>query len=277
MYGEDRPSGTGNPPNDQEKFATYTRDSATGLDYARNRYYNSVSGSFMTADPYKNSAGPKDPGSWSRYIYVTSDPLNLVDPSGLCGEPDTAVWGGSEVTVTGTSPCTASTTPFPLYPLPQGAQTIGDYDDLHGLPLPPMQVLKESITEAIANLRYLPGCASLFGSATALGTLTLTPLDVLKELSNSFRLTSNPSFPFEAVTDFQPTDVLGVRVSWSASITVNQALVNDPQELMLTIIHEAGHVMRALGFQGGQFNDNDGPGQPGNQAANDDLISQKCL
>ncbi|HKV42318.1 MAG TPA: RHS repeat-associated core domain-containing protein [Blastocatellia bacterium] len=82
-YGEDPPSGTGNPPNDQEKFATYTRDSATGLDYAMNRYYNSVSGSFMTPDPYKNSAGPKDPGSWNRYSYAGSDPVGNVDAGGL--------------------------------------------------------------------------------------------------------------------------------------------------------------------------------------------------
>ncbi len=29
-------------PNDQVKFATYTRDSATGLDYADQRYYSAI-------------------------------------------------------------------------------------------------------------------------------------------------------------------------------------------------------------------------------------------
>ena len=46
-YGEGRPQGR----YDTEEFATYTRDSAMGLDYAMNRYYNSVSGSLMTPDP----------------------------------------------------------------------------------------------------------------------------------------------------------------------------------------------------------------------------------
>jgi RHS repeat-associated protein len=48
-YGED----TGTPlGNDQFKFATYWRDSATGLDYANQRYYVNNFGRFMTPDPY---------------------------------------------------------------------------------------------------------------------------------------------------------------------------------------------------------------------------------
>jgi len=47
-YGQDE----GTPaPNDEVKFATYTRDSATGLDYAMNRYYSNSLGRFMTPDP----------------------------------------------------------------------------------------------------------------------------------------------------------------------------------------------------------------------------------
>jgi RHS repeat-associated protein len=38
--------------NDREKYATYTRDSATGLDYAMNRYYASQWGRFLSPDPY---------------------------------------------------------------------------------------------------------------------------------------------------------------------------------------------------------------------------------
>jgi len=35
--------------NDREKYATYTRDSLTGLDYAMNRYYTSIWGRFLSA------------------------------------------------------------------------------------------------------------------------------------------------------------------------------------------------------------------------------------
>ena len=70
--------------NDREKYATYTRDSLTGLDYAVNRYYSSIWGRFLSADPYVNSAGLEDPGSWNRYAYTGGDPINRGDPSGAC-------------------------------------------------------------------------------------------------------------------------------------------------------------------------------------------------
>ncbi len=82
-YGEDR--GTVQP-NDSLKFATYTRDTATGLDYADQRYYANNFGRFMSPDPYVNNAGPDDPRSWNRYAYVRGDPANLFDPRGLEGE-----------------------------------------------------------------------------------------------------------------------------------------------------------------------------------------------
>ena len=65
--------------NDRVKFATYTRDSFTGLDYADERFYASTYGRFNTPDPYKASGGPSDPGSWNRYSYVEGDPVNAND------------------------------------------------------------------------------------------------------------------------------------------------------------------------------------------------------
>jgi RHS repeat-associated protein len=70
-------------PNDHEKFATYTRDSYTGLDYADQRYYASSYGRFNTPDPSAASAGPSDPGSWNRYSYTGGDPVNRLDAHGL--------------------------------------------------------------------------------------------------------------------------------------------------------------------------------------------------
>jgi len=79
-YGEDK----GTPlPNDQWKFATYTRDSASGLDYAMNRYYSSSWGRFTTPDPMGH-ANAADPQTWNQYSYVDGDPIGSGDPSGLC-------------------------------------------------------------------------------------------------------------------------------------------------------------------------------------------------
>jgi hypothetical protein len=40
----------------------------------------------MSPDPYRNSGGPGDPGSWNRYGYVGGDPINKVDPGGMCAQ-----------------------------------------------------------------------------------------------------------------------------------------------------------------------------------------------
>jgi RHS repeat-associated protein len=79
-YGEDR--GT-MEPNDSLKFATYTRDAATGLDYADQRYYANNFGRFMSVDP-RNAGTLTDPKSLNRYNYVLDDPTNHQDPDGLC-------------------------------------------------------------------------------------------------------------------------------------------------------------------------------------------------
>jgi RHS repeat-associated protein len=67
------------------KFNSYERDSESSLDYATFRYDASRLGRFMTPDPIGGPAG--DPQSLNRYAYVGNDPLNVVDPLGLSGEP----------------------------------------------------------------------------------------------------------------------------------------------------------------------------------------------
>ena len=78
-YGEVR----GTVPQNDVGFATYLNDVATALQYADQRFYASNFGRFMSPDdPYKASAGVKDPGSWNRYSYTRNDPVNRFDPSG---------------------------------------------------------------------------------------------------------------------------------------------------------------------------------------------------
>lgn len=48
----------------------------TGLDYADQRMYASIYGKFTSPDRYAGSAGPRNPTSWNRYLYVLGDPIN---------------------------------------------------------------------------------------------------------------------------------------------------------------------------------------------------------
>ena len=69
---------------DTEKYATYTRDKVSGLDYAVNRHYNSQWARFMSPDPYRGSMDLTNPGSLNRYTYAWNDSVNSNDPTGLC-------------------------------------------------------------------------------------------------------------------------------------------------------------------------------------------------
>jgi RHS repeat-associated protein len=51
---------------DDVRFATYMRDSVTGLDYAMNRYYSSIIGRFLSPDPSMNNVDYTNPSTWAR-------------------------------------------------------------------------------------------------------------------------------------------------------------------------------------------------------------------
>ncbi len=87
--------GTTNPQ-DTWSYATYWRDSATGLDYANNRYYTNAYGRFMTPDPSSSSGGPSNPQSWNRYAYTSGDPVNRHDPRGLWESNPNCPFGGDD-------------------------------------------------------------------------------------------------------------------------------------------------------------------------------------
>jgi len=70
--------------NNDYKFASTFRDSATGLDYAVNRYYSSTTARFLTPDPLGHgSAKLTNSISWNLYVYSRNDPVNVTDATGL--------------------------------------------------------------------------------------------------------------------------------------------------------------------------------------------------
>jgi RHS repeat-associated protein len=55
-------------------------DNDLGLYYLRARYYNPLTGRFMSRDPEQGN--PYDPKSLHKFLYAEGDPVNLIDPSG---------------------------------------------------------------------------------------------------------------------------------------------------------------------------------------------------
>ena len=146
-YGQEK--GSGNPANGTEKFATYTRDAETGLGYADQRYHGPSTGRFMSPDPYQASSGADNPGSWNRYAYAESDPLNFYDPSGRfieaaknSQEPDPY-------------PDPDPDGPRPL-PLPRRPLPTGDTQSGSGNPNPrPQSAIEQSIKDFASTLEKL--------------------------------------------------------------------------------------------------------------------------
>lgn len=75
----------------RRQFASYERD-GDGSDDAMMRRYNHQHARFDQLDPYVGSYNLADPQSFNRYAYVRNDPVNFVDPTGLC--PIAYHWSG---------------------------------------------------------------------------------------------------------------------------------------------------------------------------------------
>ena len=76
-------------------FTGEQEDSATGLLYLRVRYYNPNLQVFMGRDAYPGRS--KMPSTQHGYSYVSNNPINGVDPSGLCNEiGDELCWALAE-------------------------------------------------------------------------------------------------------------------------------------------------------------------------------------
>jgi RHS repeat-associated protein len=281
--------------NDREKYATYTRDSLTGLDYAMNRYYSSQWGRFLSPDPYGGSVAPGSPQSWNRYAYVGGDPANGNDPSGLLlpgpggpGGPDAPVgpvWGfnpgggdgfggGGSGDQGGSTPCfdIASRVRMDPFFRPCGGGGGGD-------------VLQEALSDA-TNALHNKDCGAVFNTRANL-SMKYDPAQVLEGFVDGIKL-GDPYFGSLWAEQLAPTLAAQTQYGngqWvggsyeytSANIILqdngpNSYLQQSPASLALTLIHELGHVFSIVAALGGstiQYDANpDGTPNDAAEAAN---------
>jgi len=90
------PTGTTGSATTPFGYAGQYTDAETGLQYLRARYYDPATSQFVSADPLADVTGQP-------YAYTAADPLNGVDPAGLC-TVDVPVFGRQHVPGTSDNP-----------------------------------------------------------------------------------------------------------------------------------------------------------------------------
>jgi len=68
----------------RQRYGLTERDDASGLDHTWWRKNEIRAGRWTSPDPYLGSMIITNPQSFNRYAYVNNDPVNFVDPTGLC-------------------------------------------------------------------------------------------------------------------------------------------------------------------------------------------------
>ncbi|MBB4607345.1 RHS repeat-associated protein [Xanthomonas arboricola] len=72
-------------------FTGHVTDSATGLSYMQQRYYDPLGGRFLSVDPI---SADESTSNFNRYLYVNNNPYKFVDPDGR--QALTFMFGGVE-------------------------------------------------------------------------------------------------------------------------------------------------------------------------------------
>jgi RHS repeat-associated protein len=85
----------GRANNDKPGYTGHVMDSATGLTYMQQRYYDPTIGRFLSVDPI--AVDTKLAGNFGRYDYANNNPYKFIDPDGRAGilywtSPNTVVY-----------------------------------------------------------------------------------------------------------------------------------------------------------------------------------------
>jgi len=296
-YGEDR---SGQLGTDTVRFATYTRDSATGNDYADQRYYTSVLGRFMTPDRTSSNAMVLTQ-NWNKYSYVGGDPVNKTDPAGTCSPQDDppcypvdsqpGCEGDACIVDPGPGDDEDSDVSFGARPqLPQAVPTNSIWNrninpgQLNWYAQQAGKRLSAAIKLALKALAN-PGCTALYDIGGA-----LDPTDLLEELSTGtsgygyFELNLLPPGTGGTAVNAQTTPILpnlggtfsGVIVDFNIDPYAPFNSSASPVQNAITVLHELGHVYEFLFGQSSTLISDD-MGNNATSASNTKLVQADCF
>ena len=92
-FGEEIPAGLGGRTlagygqgGPRQRFTGQERETESGVDYFKARYFNGAQGRFTSADGPMVDQRAGDPAGWNLFAYVRNNPLRWVDPSGRCSQ-----------------------------------------------------------------------------------------------------------------------------------------------------------------------------------------------
>jgi RHS repeat-associated protein len=298
-WGEPR----GTNPQDAWSYASYWTDSATGLDYANNRYYSNAYGRFMTPDPYQASGGPNDPQSWNRYAYTRGDPVNRYDPTGLmdsltCGsggyeededgvEEECAVWQPDSCLLL----IDGQVSPFcGNMQAGQFLQTFAGPTKIAVTGYSRTGAKENTITNDlndILNQVLTGGCATWLTNEGVSGSQLINALETSVSGGPSYgygTLSSNTTAAFVGTMNTDGTPISGLPGDSSITVNSNGAFFNSGytvgsgntqynggtlQAQIFILIHELAHLSGAAGFQSDA-------GNPSAVAKNNALVQKNC-
>ena len=293
MYAQ--PFGTGG--NDQ--FAGHKDDPESGLHYNLARSYNPIMSRWPSADPIIQDV--YDSQSLNKYTYNRNNPINLVDPDGRYfsildydmgwlilrallqmmlndaiedtleeprSDPEMFVWWATRS----------------LWLPDDWFQGGGGGTNGGGAVQPQNEGLLPAAYQLVTIALKITACTDLFGTRSDGRTASQIFEDIYHQRNDNRIVFEEMPSNEDASTEPNESSfyrwIVGRYHSVTITINTRESIINDWNDGIasrnaLTLLHELGHALRFMGFEGGAFTQDDRRLDINDQ--NDQLIRDNCL
>jgi RHS repeat-associated protein len=172
----------------RQRYAGMERDGA--LDHASWRKYDRASGRWTSPDPYSGSMSIAEPQSFNRYAYVSNDPVNFIDPSGLEDKFINDEKDGDDNPIITNSSARAWQDDLPTLHMPDLFLPVASQRRRRRAPVTPQRT-GPSLADVESRAKQLltkPACRNLFGKGS-------NPSGDIDRMQSQGRIHAGASFP----------------------------------------------------------------------------------